>query len=602
MSTKNIILEAKEGQKLVQNGVEEMEAVHDGPVTSAFEKMLKMINPDGIFQKRLIFWFMIPFCLLYGFAEVHFIFIVSTPDHVCHVPGIEKFNNMTLEEWHNLTIPWEKGPDGTMKLNQCKMYNISFDGYEDDDITEIVQSTSYLGENSSYPTIGCQYGWDYDDSVWKSTAVTNYNWVCEDKGKVTSLLTLKMIGGAIGNFVFALLSDRYGRFPIFYICLILLCTFGPLMAVASSTLVFSIFLFFFSLPFYSIYQAPFLIVMEICSEKLRSLNILSTFIAWILGCSGVSLLCWLLAEYKLILLVLNLPMAVFFFYWRFLPESPRLLLTKDEIPKFKKVMRKIAAKNSSVITLEFDDLVLKAREEEKKKVPFSQILKSFVLAKHLILICVLYGLYFTVNSGIIFNLHNMTGNIFINYFILTIFDIPGSIIGNWASDYLGRRMSSVLFEILSAICFIIPIIFINNEWIVVVFCAAAKMFCAAMTISVYQQIGEIFPTPLRATAYGVTGNVGMAASVFAPSITALGQENQAIPYYIMCVFSVLCALICSFLPETLGLPYPQTMREAISIGKNQSYFSIIYKGNVHKKLHQTKAKKVRMLDISEAKA
>ncbi|RXG69755.1 hypothetical protein Avbf_07825 [Armadillidium vulgare] len=115
----------------------------------------------------------------------------------------------------------------------------------------------------------------------------------------------------------------------------------------------------------------------------------------------------------------------------------------------------------------------------------------------------------------------MTGNIFINYFILTIFDIPGSIIGNWASDYLGRRMSSVLFEVLSAICFVIPIIFINNKWIVVVFCAIAKMFGGAMLLSVYKQVGELFPTPLRATAYGVTGVVGMAASIVAPSITAL---------------------------------------------------------------------------------
>ncbi|RXG56327.1 hypothetical protein Avbf_10097 [Armadillidium vulgare] len=159
-----------------------------------------------------------------------------------------------------------------------------------------------------------------------------------------------------------------------------------------------------------------LLSFEICSEKLRSLNIISSFIAWICGVSIVSLVCWLLAEYKLILLVLNLPMAIFYFYWRniddivssmkkikranriflnnefntellnkFLPESPRLLLTKDEIPKFIKVMRKIAAKNHSVITSEFDDLVLKAQEEEKKKVPFSQILRSFVLAKHLIL-------------------------------------------------------------------------------------------------------------------------------------------------------------------------------------------------------------------------
>ncbi|KAB7504577.1 Solute carrier family 22 member 21 [Armadillidium nasatum] len=294
--------------------------------------------------------------------------------------------------------------------------------------------------------------------------------------------------------------------------------------------------------------------------------------------------------------------GIFVTFRSFLPESPRLLLTKDEIPKFKKVMRKIAAKNSSVITSVFEDLVLKAQEEEKKKVPFSQILKSFVLAKHLILLSLLFSLYLIIFSAINFNLHNMTGNIFINYFILTIFDIPGNIIGNWASDYLGRRMSSVLFEILSAICFIIPIIFINNEWIVVVFCAIAKMFGGAMMLAVYKQVGELFPTSLRATAYGVTGVVGMAASIVAPSITALGQKNPAIPYYFVCGFSIIGAILCSFLPETLGLPYPQTMREAISIGKNQPYFSIIYKGNVHKKLHQTKPKKVRTLDVSEIKA
>ncbi|KAB7495715.1 Organic cation transporter 1 [Armadillidium nasatum] len=150
-----------------------------------------------------------------------------------------------------------------------------------------------------------------------------------------------------------------------------------------------------------------------------------------------------------------------------------------------------------------------------------------------------------------------------------------------------------------------PVSYILDKWIVVVFCAAAKMFFAAMAISVYQQIGEIFPTPLRATAYGVTGNVGMAASVFAPSITALAHLVRRIKLYLiilMCAFSFLCALICSFLPETLGLPYPQTMREAISIGKNQPYFSIIYKGNVHKRRHQTKAKKVSTLDVSESKS
>lgn len=72
----------------------------------AFDRLLENVGSEGAFQRRLIWWFMIPFTIAYGMAEVHFIFIFSTPDHVCHVPGKEYYQNTTLEEWHNITIPW----------------------------------------------------------------------------------------------------------------------------------------------------------------------------------------------------------------------------------------------------------------------------------------------------------------------------------------------------------------------------------------------------------------------------------------------------------------------------------------------------------------
>ena len=47
------------------------------------------------------------------------------------------------------------------------------------------------------------------------------------------------------------------------------------------------------------------------------------------------------------------------------------------------------------------------------------------------------------------------------------------------------------------------------------------MFNGAAVLSVYHQTGELFPTPLRATAYGITGVTGMAATIAVPKLMSL---------------------------------------------------------------------------------
>ena len=56
------------------------------------------------------------------------------------------------------------------------------------------------------------------------------------------------------------------------------------------------------------------------------------------------------------------------------------------------------------------------------------------------------------------------------------------------------------------------------------------------------------------------------------------------PFYIWFGFGLFATLLATFLPETLDHPLPQTMKEALNIGKNQPYFSIIHKWNVQKYL------------------
>ncbi|KAL7648368.1 UNVERIFIED_CONTAM: hypothetical protein RMT77_000274 [Armadillidium vulgare] len=545
-------------------------------VIPAFEKLLEEVGSEGVFQKHLIWWFMVPFTFSLAFSAVHFILIVSTPNHNCFVPGREAFQNISIEEWRNMTIPWEKSNDGqTLMMSQCRMFNVTYRSEGD----KTLSTNLYVNINSSIE-IDCQNGWEYDHSVWKQSVPTSFNWVCKDRIIITKLLTVKMIGSAVGLFAFAILSDRYGRLPWYYLTLAMVVIFGPTMAVAPSFSMFSLLAFFFNLPFHSVYQMPYLVVMEICSEKLRSDNIFGTFLAWRVAVCLLPLITWLIADWKIITLVLNMQMVIYFFYWRILPESPRYLLSRDKISEFKKVMNQIARTNGKTLSSEFDKLIILAQEEEKKKLPFSKVLKSGVLFKHLIIVCALTMLGTMFYVGLEFNLHNMTGNTFVNFFILAVFEIPGSIMGSYCTDKFGRRLSSTVFGFISAACIIMIVPFITNKWVTVALCGISKSFIGGMFIGLYKQIGELFPTPLRATAYGITGIVGFASTVVVPTITALGAIDVRIPYYFLCGFCLLVALFSTFLPETLGLPYPQTIREALLIGKGQSYFSIYYKGKV----------------------
>ncbi|RXG67939.1 Organic cation transporter 1 [Armadillidium vulgare] len=191
---KNYLLEEASGK----------DPLKDSEIVTAFDRLLDCVGSDGVFQRRLIWWFMLPFSIAYGMAEVHFIFVLTTPGHVCHVPGREYYQNTTLEQWHNMTIPWEKSSVGELKMSQCKMYastlNLTNQNYS--------SQLDYSFETENTTDISnVQYGWDYDKSVWESTAVSHFDLVCDKKQIVTNLLTLRMIGGTIGNFGFAVLSD-----------------------------------------------------------------------------------------------------------------------------------------------------------------------------------------------------------------------------------------------------------------------------------------------------------------------------------------------------------------------------------------------------------
>lgn len=69
-----------------------------------FDDILEMVGNTGPFQRRLIYVLVYPAAFLLAWMVLNILFMVSVPDHWCHVPG-RSFTNLTEQQWKELTIP-----------------------------------------------------------------------------------------------------------------------------------------------------------------------------------------------------------------------------------------------------------------------------------------------------------------------------------------------------------------------------------------------------------------------------------------------------------------------------------------------------------------
>merc|ERR1711971_736907 len=82
-----------------------------------------------------------------------------------------------------------------------------------------------MGNNG---TIGCNSGWVFDTSTFGSSAVIDWELVCQKKEMRATAQALFMAGVRVGSYSFGWLSDRAGRKPAFFIAVVIQALVGLL--------------------------------------------------------------------------------------------------------------------------------------------------------------------------------------------------------------------------------------------------------------------------------------------------------------------------------------------------------------------------------------
>uniref|UniRef100_F6VRV0 Major facilitator superfamily (MFS) profile domain-containing protein n=2 Tax=Ciona intestinalis TaxID=7719 RepID=F6VRV0_CIOIN len=124
-------------------------------------------------------------------------------------------------------------------------------------------------------------------------------------------------------------------------------------------------------------------------------------------------------------------------------------------------------------------------------------------------------------------------------------------------------------------CLITPMLRSANVNIGLASAMIGKFFITTAMSIVILYTGELFPTLLRNTAYGIASMTARIGSAISPFIIFAGETmNLSIPFYVTGCLSVLSTFLIIWLPETKVTGLPNTVEEALELEIYRTKFSV----------------------------
>ncbi|XP_033637857.1 organic cation transporter protein-like [Asterias rubens] len=171
---------------------------------------------------------------------------------------------------------------------------------------------------------------------------------------------------------------------------------------------------------------------------------------------------------------------------------------------------------------------------------------------------------------------NLAGDKYLNFFLLSVVEIPGYVVTMFTMMWWGRRPSLVLFHILAGVACILTACLPRDTGdgsgfaIPLIIPAMFGKFCITCSFSVAFLYGtEIFPTPVRNIGFGIASICGRVGSILAPFIIYLEEYSSYLPLNIFGGLSLIAGILVVLLPETRNKPLPETMEDAEMLGKTR---------------------------------
>ncbi|XP_023210688.1 organic cation transporter protein-like [Centruroides sculpturatus] len=480
-------------------------------------------------------------------------FLAPNVDHWCAKPP--EFSNMSTDEWKNYSIPIVIN-NNKQSYSKCEMYS------------------SIEKENRT--RIPCK-SWDYDHSFYRSTIVEKWDLVCEKSWLSSLAQSFYFFGFLVTVFVGGQLSDKFGRKPILYLCIIWTFVFGVICTFSENFWLFAICRFFLALGRASTFLIVYVLLMEVVGKEYRVIVGLFDKLGWAVGQMILPGLVWLLRDWFYQELVSFLPYIIILPLWWITPESPRWLLSKGRVDEAEKIVKKAIKTNKRNIEnlneklKSISEKIVKESEgKDNKQVTFLDVMKCPNLRRLTLILYIVWISNVLAYYGLSFSADDIGVNILLFFFLSALVEIPAGFFYFFIQRFIGRRYTQIASMLVTGLTCLIAIAIPEDIPIAITALAVISKFGLSVSFtSMYLLSSEIYPTVVRNVGLGSCSMMGRVGAVIAPFMKEAGNDvHRALPLGLFGSISLIGAALVLFLPETKDSELTDTLAQGEVIGSH----------------------------------
>ncbi|UJR32678.1 hypothetical protein I4U23_020138 [Adineta vaga] len=412
--------------------------------------------------------------------------------------------------------------------------------------------------------------------------------ICDRTVFRSAVQNLFFVGYMVGSIFFGIMADKYGRRPIMSICIILMactgfiCAFFPqkhLFGFWPSYTVYTISRFILACSTRGIAVTGFVLATELVGPKNKFLTAIIVQYFFAFGQLFLVTFAYFIREWRRLTLTLSLFTIPFTFFYFFLPESARWMISKGRYKQAEKLLRKIAVINKKPFDEEaFQQLI---HEQKKNTTEQSEQVGVLALFKSRIMCIISINLFFQwfVQNLVFYGISQSTGSWgfdpYLSFTISACVEILSYIVLHLVLNRIGRKRPYFVAVLCFAIIALLTIpvqnfMFKNSQKqkiIIFIMNVLLKFFAAGSYAIIYIYANELFPTGIRNTGMGICSMVArIGAIVGTTSNDMLTRLWINLPTVLFGVLSLVAAFLILMLPETLNKTLPQTIADTEQMG------------------------------------
>ncbi|KAL0880492.1 hypothetical protein ABMA27_002900 [Loxostege sticticalis] len=426
-------------------------------------------------------------------------------------------------------------------------------------------------------TITCD-AWVYESG---DTIVAEFDLACQEWRR-TLVGTIHSVGLFAALPLTSYVSDTWGRRTAFVLTAVCAGIMGLIRSFSPNYIMYLAFEFLDATLGSGVYSSGFILALEMVGLNRRVLggNIISSFFA--LGQVFLALVAWGIPYWRTLTRVLYAPSLLFIFYFFVIEESVRWLLSKGKKKEAARIIFKAAKTNNKKLSPEsVKQLTEETPQEETKPtqpeihqiVPEEkaqsltmQVLKSKIMISRL-LICSFWWITVTfIYYGLSINSVSLAGNMYVNYILTCLVEIPGYCVSVITLDRFGRKGSIMTAFFICGISLVaLPFVPDDMIWLMTSLNMLGKLCISMAFSSIYIYTSELFPTTARHRLLGMCSMFGRIGSIVAPQTPLLMSYMESLPYLIFGIMAGASGLLMIFTPETLRMRLPDTVQQAENI-------------------------------------